>query len=74
MKALHIYTGFVIPTEEGFRKITGKHFGDFDADNYVTDDEGNETMTGSVILTAGEIKDAMHTATGQAYDYVQYDE
>lgn len=74
MKTLRIYKGFVIPTEEGFREITGKHFSDFDADNYVTDDDGNETKTGSVILKASEIKTAMHEATGQAYDLVQYDE
>lgn len=74
MKTLNIYKGFVIPTEDGFRKVTGKHFDDFAADNYVTDENGNETMTGSVILKASEIKTAMHEATGQAYDLVQYDE
>ena len=73
MKTLHIYEGFEIPTDEGYRKVTGKHFGDFAVDDYAVDEEGKEKKIGSAILRDSEIKSAMHQATGESFDRIVYD-
>ena len=74
MKTLHIKNGFEYQTDGGYRKVTSRHFGDFIADDFSVDDDGNETKTGTLIVTANEIKNAVHEATGKAFDAVAYDE
>ena len=73
MKTLHINKGTTLDTETGYQVITGKHFDSFAADDFRIDDDGNETLTGTVILTAADIKSRFHDMTGTAYDSVVYD-
>lgn len=71
MKILNVYKGYQIPTEEGYLEITGKNLM---ADAFSVDEDGNATKTGTIMLTATDIKSYVHDATGKAYDLVQYDD
>lgn len=76
MKTLCIKKGMTLNTPEGFQIVTEKHFDGFSAENYKlvftdeTDMDGTPVLTGTVILTASDIRNKFHDMTGESYDTV----
>ena len=70
MNTLYIKVGTLITTDDGYLIITARHFSDYAADFFLTDDDGLSTFDHRAILTASDILTYNRDATGKACNNV----